>query len=172
MKGIRLHLPQDVPIQPEGLPSDHQKIAAGLPCANLKMIPLAGQMAGATSETLRSKMPLPLRFQGLRASEPTLRRRAPSGSPPLLVSSAHRPRWQFFHDRRRCLAEIFGRCDWVGRDRGAPVAPPAADDPTGAPPHLEGVGGYHLHLGHLSLVRGRLAKASPTRPRGGGHRDV
>ena len=88
-----------MPIQPEGLPSDHLSITMGLP-VHLLEIKLAGQMAGATSETVRSKMPLPLRFQGLRASEPTLRRRAPSGSPPLLVSSASRPRGRFLLDSR------------------------------------------------------------------------
>ena len=131
---------QDVPIQPEGLPSDHLKIFQGLPLL-LKMKMLAGQMAGATSETVKSKMPLPLRFQGLRASEPTLRRRAPSGSPPLLFSSAHLPRWQSLKNhRRRCQLEIIvPRCDWVGHHSGAPVAPPAAESETGAPPHLDRV---------------------------------
>ena len=113
-KGIRLQYSQDVPIQPEGLPSDRSKITAGLPCVNLKAKMLAGQMAGATSSPVKTMMPSPLRFQVVRASEPTLRPELPSGSPPLLFSSAHRPRWQF-SNRRRC-PEIFLRCDWVGRD--------------------------------------------------------
>ena len=98
--GIRHHQPQDVPIQPEGLPSDRTEITAGLPCVNHLTKMLAGQMAGATSTPLRMMMPLPLRFQGLRASEPTLRRRAPSGSPPLLVSSGHCPQCRSPPDSR------------------------------------------------------------------------
>ena len=106
MKVIKVHRPQDVPIQPEGLPSDHQEIVLGLP-VNLLMKMLAGQMAGATTTPLRMSHPLPLRFQVVMVSEPTLYHSTPSGSPPLLVSSAHRPRWQFVHDRRRCRAGIY-----------------------------------------------------------------
>ena len=139
MKVIRVHRPQDVPIQPEGLPSDHQDHLQGLPLLYLVKM-LAGQMAGATSSPLRTMMPLPLRYQTYRVSEPTLTPSTSSGSPPLLVSSAHRPRWQFVVDdhRRRCLRFrlIFGRCDWVGHHSGAP---PTAESETGAPPLLERV---------------------------------
>ena len=126
-------------------------------------------MAGATIATVKMLMPLPLRFQGLRASEPTLRRRAPSGSPPLLFSSGNRPRCLSFPSIQS-LADLC-RCDWVGHHSGAPVAPPAAESETGAPPHLEGNHYHHcLHLGHLFSFMEELEKASPTRPRGGGHR--
>ena len=134
---IRHRQSQDVPIQPEGLPSDVEDHLQSLPLLYLDKM-LAGQMAGATSAPQLdwTLMPLPLRFQGLRASEPTLRRRAPSGSPPLLFSSDIRPRSQI-SDRRRCRFEIFVRCDWVGHHSGAPST---AESETGAPPHLEGVG--------------------------------
>ena len=128
-----------MPIQPEGLPSDHREIDLGLPVNLYTMKLLAGQMAGATSTPIKMMMPLPLRFQVVMTSEPTLFQSTPSGSPPLLFSSAHLPRWHILN-RRRCRSDsIFVRCDWVDRNRGALVAPPAADDPTGAQPHLEGV---------------------------------
>jgi hypothetical protein len=155
-------------IQPEGLPSDVEDHLQGLPLLYLDKMLAGPSMAGATSETLESKMPLPLRFQGLRASEPTLRRRAPSGSPPLLVSSAHLPRWQFFLHRRRCRLVILSRSDWVGQDRSAP---PTADDLTGAPPLLEGNDHWHhLHLRHFGLFDWRQLEVSPTHPHEGGHR--
>ena len=99
MIGIKNHQPQDVPIQPEGLPSDLEDVLQGLPLLNLEKM-LAGQMAGATPSPQWTLMPLPLRFQVVMTSEPTLCQSTPSGSPPLLVSSAHRPRWQFFYRRR------------------------------------------------------------------------
>ena len=83
---ISSHQLQDVPIQPEGLPSDHREILLGLP-VNLMMIALAGQMAGVPSGPLQPSTTLPLRYQVGRASEPTLCPEPPSGSPPLLVSS-------------------------------------------------------------------------------------
>ena len=61
MEGISFHQPQDVPIQSGGLPPDLADIFQGLPLLHLTEIVLAGQMAGATSETVKSKMPLPLR---------------------------------------------------------------------------------------------------------------
>ena len=122
------HQPQDVPIQPEGLPSDVDDYLQGLPLLHHDNM-LAGQMAGATSSSQCTMMPLPLRFQGLRASEPTLRRRAPSGSPPLLVSSDMLPCY-------RSLPSIYLRFYWVGHHSGAP---PTAESETGAPPHLERV---------------------------------
>ena len=90
MKGIKLHRPQDVPIQPEGLPSDRHDCLQGLPLLNQTKM-LAGQMAEATLAPVKMLMPSPLRFQIDRASEPTLCPELPSGSPPLLFSSAHLP---------------------------------------------------------------------------------
>ena len=158
-----------MPIQPEGLPSDLSDIFQGLPLLHLFEIKLAGQMAGATTTPLRMSHPLPLRFQGLRASEPTLRRRAPSGSPPLLVSSAHLPRWQLCN-RRRGRFVIFLRSNWVGHHSGAP---PTAESETGAPPLLEGNDQvHHLHLRHLSSNGEMQLEVSPTHPHERGHRDV
>ena len=142
---------QDVPIQSGGQPPDLSDIFQGLPLIHLIEIKLAGpSMAGATSSPLTTMMPLPLRFQVVMTSEPTLCQSTPSGSPPLLVSSAHRPRWQFVSDhRRRCSRIILLRCDWVGQDRSAP---PTADDLTGAPPLLEGNDHWHhLHLRQFVL---------------------
>ena len=132
-------------------------------------------MAEAITTPVKMTQPSPLRFQGWRASEPTLCRRAPSGSPPLLVSSnefrTHRSLSDYLvNHRRRCPSGLIrSRCDWVDRNRGAPVAPPAADDPTGAPPHLERVDcHHHLHHCHLwPLFIERLRRhhgASPTHP--------
>ena len=98
-------------------------------------------MAGATSETLESKMSFPLRSR-CAASEPTLCLQHLSGSPPLLVSSDMLPCY------RSLPFQILVRCNWVGHEHGALVAPPAADVQSGALPHLERVGGYHLHLRH------------------------
>lgn len=144
------------------------------------MIALAGQMAGVPSGPLQPSTTLPLRYQVGRASEPTLCPEPPSGSPPLLVSSGgcrnHRSARDYLVNHRRCRSVlIVVRCDWVGHSQGAPVAPPAAADWTGALPHLEGNDHHHcLHLRHHwphFIERGGLQlEVSPTHPHEEGHR--
>ena len=48
MKVIKVHRLQDVPIQPEGLPSDLEDVLQGLPLQNLEKMLAGPTMAEAT----------------------------------------------------------------------------------------------------------------------------